>query len=113
MVRMTGFAAGMLLVATLASCTGKTPVPPDKKDYVGSWKGENGSRMTILSDGGCDFEQKKGNTTTSMNGGGVHWEGSKLIVKMGVSAEFVIDQPPTQVDGKWTMKLDGERFERQ
>ena len=58
------FALGLLLLVVLACSSSVTdspiPVPEDKKDYIGYWRGQSGKvsmKLNIASDGSVDYEQ--------------------------------------------------------
>ncbi len=87
----------------------KQPLAQDQMIYVGEWRGDKGSLITIRSDGTGDFKTKN----TKVTGGKVKIEGETLSIGLfGFASTWRIDKPPRLENGSWTMKLGGEKFTR-
>jgi hypothetical protein len=100
--------AGLLLLGLLVAC-GK-PVPPDKKAYVGEWR-EKAMRLLITQDGSVRYWRLKAGANVSIDGPLQGFEGDHFDVGVGpMSTRFIVDQPPMQVDGTWTMTVDGVKL---
>lgn len=99
------------LALTFSGCGKKTPIPQDKKDYVGTWISGTQDTIVIRADGAGNA--KVGNTTIS--GGSVEFpdKNSVSIKAIGLGPTLKINQPPQEVDGKWQVVLDGTTYFRQ
>jgi len=96
-------ALGILLFVALGCFGGKTePAPPE---YVGLWKGADGSILTIRADGSGDYE---GGSTKVTNGSVTINDGKLSLKLMGIGKTFQIDSAPSAD----RMTLDNINFKR-
>ncbi|PZO10110.1 MAG: hypothetical protein DCF27_03465 [Lysobacteraceae bacterium] len=95
----------LLLLLAVAACT--QPLPVDKRDYIGHWQGE-GVRLVVQADGQASYERVKDRRRTSINGPTHSFTTHGFKIGIGpLSASFKVRSPPTQIDGKWRMTVDG------
>jgi len=116
-------ALSMMLFALLACKLGKSgesnsnPIPDDKKNYIGEWRGflPGGSfQLSIGSDGSVNYERKEGSKSKSLSGGKISkFEGDDFVVKvLLISTTFKVTSPP-HLDGRlWKMTVDGVEVSR-
>ncbi|MBI5325352.1 MAG: hypothetical protein HZB41_08805 [Ignavibacteriae bacterium] len=99
------------LTLTFTGCGKKTPIPQDKKDYVGTWISETQDTIVIRANG--EGNAKVGSTTIS--GGSVEFQGksSVSIKAIGLGPTLKINQPPHEMEGRWMMVLDGTSYYKQ
>jgi len=97
------FLSSLLLL--LLACA--KPVPSDKANYVGNWKGRATS-LLITQDGSVVYKRIKGGVTTSINAPLQEFHDNNFDVGVGtLKTTFVVSKPPHQVKGKWKMIVDG------
>ena len=95
----------IITVLFLMSCA--TPVPPDKKDYVGEWRSKD-MYLLILQDGSVKYERLKGGATTKVTGPLKEFQGDNFVVGIAfIETTFVVSKPPFQENGVWKMIVDG------
>ena len=111
-------ALSLLLFAVLACSDGDTkdssasPIPPDKKDYIGHWRGAlpGGSfTLNIAPDGTVNYERKEGATSKSISSGKIKkFIGNDFEVEALIfSTTFKVEKPPYQDGQTWKMVVDG------
>ena len=90
----------------LAVSCGK-PVPPEKADYIGEWRGPS-MALLITKDGSVAYKRSKGGTTKSINGPLKGFEGDNFVVGVGpLKTTFVVTAVPHESNGRWKMVVDG------
>jgi hypothetical protein len=90
----------------LAACTGK-PLPADKADYAGRWRGP-GVTLEITADGHARYDRAEGNGRVKIDGPIQGFDGDDFVVGvMVVTTSFDVTAPPTETNGVWTMTVDG------
>lgn len=97
-----------MLSATLlvAACKGQ-PLPPDKADYAGRWRG-GGIDLVISPEGRVEYVKQQGKGRTEISGPLQGWQGDSFVVGvMTVKTKFEVTEPPHEVDGAWKMTVDG------
>jgi hypothetical protein len=95
----------VVLALVLTAC-GK-PVPEDKKDYVGEWKGV-GVNLALRAEGSVAYEKYEGNVQTSIRGPLQHLDDHEFEVGLPLfAARFSVSKPPHQENGEWRMTVDG------
>ncbi len=95
----------LVAILVLAACA--QPVPREKRDYVGEWRGD-GMQLAILQEGRVVYRRQRNGGRTSIDAPIKAYEGDDFIVGvMNVETRFVVNVPPRQVDGAWTMTVDG------
>lgn len=118
-------ALGLMLFAMLACSTGDAgtkdssagPIPADKKDYIGDWRGQfpGGSlRLSIGPDGTVNYERKEGSTSKSISNGTIKkFDGNDFEVEAFiVSTTFKVEKPPYRDGPVWKMTVDGVEVSR-
>lgn len=99
-----------VLLTVLSGCS--NPVPPEKSDYVGKWRSKE-MTLLILSDGTIDYQRYKNGGAVTVNGPLQAFDGDDFSVGIGfLSTTFEVSQPPTMVEGRWQMVVDGVRLTR-
>ena len=94
----------------LAACA--QPLPQDKLEYAGEWRGE-GTRLVISPSGLCDYERKRGGSSVSINAPIKQFEGDNFVVGVGpMTTTFVVSKPPHLANGRWRMVVDGVELTR-
>jgi hypothetical protein len=113
MRRLARSFATLLLCATLA-CGSFEPTPPPNPDFIGAWVSKDGSaKLAISSAGHVSYSRRDGSTTTNIDAPAQAWTDASFTVgAMGISTDFTIEKAPTQVDGVWTMTVDGIEYTR-
>ena len=97
-----------LVVATLCLTGCGMAVPTERSAYVGKWRGDTMS-LSIEHGGTVEYERKQGGVTKSVSAPIQEFIGDDFVVGMfGISTTFKVQVPPTEVDGIWTMVVDGE-----
>jgi hypothetical protein len=99
----------MVLSALLLSCADPTPVPPDKLDYVGLWVASD-QYISIFSNGRLEHKEKLSFGMHNRTESNFRFDGNTIKSDMLVS--FVVEKPPNNDNGKWTMQMDGVLYER-
>ena len=96
------------MAVLLAGCA--EPLPENRLDYVGQWRSKEMS-LLILADGTVAYERLKSGGTTSINGPMQGFEGDDFIVGLlFLTTRFEVSEPPHEVEGDWTMVVDGVRL---
>lgn len=89
-----------------------TPVPGDKRAYVGTWQGV-GFHLTITDDGGVDYRRVKGNTSTTITGPLKSFKGNDFIVgALFFTTTFEVQDPPYKEGDEWFMVVDGVELKK-
>jgi hypothetical protein len=104
----------MVLLATcallLAACG--EPLPQDKRDYAGEWRGAQ-VYLHISPGGRCVYERRRDSGNVSIDAPIQRFEGDDFLVGLGpLTTRFVVSRPPRIVDGKWKMTVDGVELTR-
>ena len=100
-----------LLAALLLTACGQ-PVPADKSNYVGDWRGKE-MRIVITSDGRVEYSRKNGENTTSVKAPLQGFDGDNFIAGVGfLRTTFVVTTPPHLVGAAWKMVVDGVELTR-
>ena len=116
-------ALSLMLFALLACKFGKSsestasPIPDDKKNYVGEWRGSfpGGTlQLSIAPDGTVNYERKEGSKSKNISGGKISkFEGDDFEVKVFlISTTFKVTEPPHQDGRSWKMTVDGVEVSR-
>ena len=113
---------GLILFALLACKFGKSdkatnPIPDDKKDYIGKWRGSFPGGTFLLSidpDGKVNYERKEGSKSKSISGGTLtKFDGNDFEVKvLLVSTTFKVSSPPHKDGQLWKMTVDDVELSR-
>lgn len=87
------------------------PLPAAQRQYVGVWKGSNGSRLTIRNNATADCETRK----VGIQGGHIDIDVARRTLRVKLlrfEERWRIDKVPQTRGGVTVMVLDGERFRR-
>jgi hypothetical protein len=104
---MIAFAAVLL-----AGCAAAVPVPADKQDYIGDWRGKTSS-LSIAPNGYVSYERQDGNISESVSGPITKFESRGFTVNaLIVTREFKVESAPVRGNGVWKMTVNGEALEK-
>ncbi len=85
------------------------PLAADKMKFVGEWKGDAGTLITIYANGTGDYRA----TGKSITGGRVIFTEDTLRIGLfGIYKTWGIEAAPHLSGDEWTMTLDNEAFRR-
>lgn len=94
----------MLLVA----CGGIDSIPPEKKDYIGTWYGQY-MVISISAEARVDYKYKKGGSSKSIDGPIQEFIGDNFKVgALGIDTTFVVSKVPYFEDNVWKMVIDDQ-----
>ena len=100
----------LAVVGVLAGCA--KPVPQEKADYVGEWRGR-AMALLITQDGSVAYERIKGGARTKITGPIQGFKGDDFVVGIPVfNTTFEVSRPPHEEGGKWKMTVDGVELTR-
>ena len=100
-------AACALLVAACGE-----PLPQAKLGYAGEWQAPS-VYLLITPDGRVEYKRRREGGNVSIEAPIKEFEGDNFVVGVGpFTTTFVVSQPPTLVDGKWRMTVDGVELTR-
>lgn len=103
----------LVLALGLGVACSPNPLPPDRLDYAGHWKGP-GIDLVITAEGRASYDKKGGATSVHVDGPIQGFSGDDFVVGMMVMrTKFVVSAPPTERGGVWTMTVDGIELVRQ
>jgi hypothetical protein len=99
------------LVLFTSACKGQ-PLPADKAEFAGHWRG-GGVDLVIRPEGHVTYEKVEGKGRVQVEGPLQGWKGNDFVVGvMVVKTTFKVSEPPHEVDGVWTMTMDGVQLTR-
>ena len=105
-------AAALLFACALLLAACGEPLPKDKLDYAGEWRGPQ-VYLLITPGGRCEYERRREAGNVSIDAPIQRFEGDNFVVGLGpLTTTFVVSQPPRIVDGKWKMTVDGVELTR-
>lgn len=84
-----------------------------KKDYVGLWMSERGSRLALDERGRVAFVKAEGGMNESFNAPVAAFNGNDIELHLFVKVTIPVTEPPHLVDGKWRMTAKGIVFFRE
>lgn len=103
--------AALLAALLLSGCKGQ-PLPADKAEFAGHWRG-GGIDLVIRPEGHVTYEKAEGKGKVEISGPLQGWQGEDFVVGvMVVKTKFDVTAPPHEVDGVWVMELDGIELTR-
>jgi hypothetical protein len=106
---MRSFAA-LCMVLLLAACG--QPVPADKSEYVGDWRGKE-MRLLITQDGRVEYSRRNGQSTTNVSAPLQGFDGDNVVAGVGfLRTTFVVSKPPHLEGAAWKMVVDGVELTR-
>jgi hypothetical protein len=107
-LRSTLVAASLLLPA----CNKAEPLPSDKADYAGQWRG-GGMDLLITADGGCAYKRVSAGGSTEVNGPIKRFDGDDFVVGfLFIETTFDVTAAPTETPEGWKMTVDGVEVTR-
>ncbi len=99
------------LVLVASACKGQ-PLPADKAEFAGHWRG-GGIDLVIQPEGHVSYEKSEGKGHVEVSGPLRGWVGNDFVVGvMVVKTTFKVNTAPHQVDGVWRMTMDGVELTR-
>ncbi len=100
-----------LVLAVLALLVGcAKPLPEDKRSYVGLWK-SNEVSLLITASGRLEYENRGGSAKTSISAPIKELTDEKISAGiLFLSTEFVINRPPREENGLWSLVVDGKEL---
>lgn len=102
-----------ILLSTLLLNGCAQPLPADRADYAGDWRG-NGVSLLITPDGNVVYHREEDGSTVSIDAPLKGFDGDDFEVGIGpLVTRFDVGQPPTEADGEWTMEVDGRMLRRE
>jgi len=100
----------LVAAALLAACSPSTlytPLPADRLDYAGDWRGE-GVSLRIEPGGRVIYARKDGSMSKSLDAPLKEFKGNNFVVGVAfMKTEFVVAAPPHADAGVWKMTVDG------
>jgi hypothetical protein len=100
------------LVALLAACSAK-PVPPEKSEFVGTWKGPKMS-ISITQAGKVTYERSDGWIPKSATGNLQRFHSDNFDIDVwGYGLTFIVSLPPHPFGDKTRMIVDGVELIKQ
>ena len=103
----TAALAMLLSMALILLSACAKPLPPERQDYVGHWRGP-GVELLIRGDGHIAYKRSKGGASTSIEAPIQAFEGDDFTVGIGpLGTRFDVTAPPREIDGVWRMTVDG------
>ena len=98
----------VLLASALAlTACSAGPLPPDKQDYAGHWRGD-GMDLIIEHSGDVRFKRVEGKGQVEISGPISEWHDEDFVVGvMVMKTKFDVAEAPKEVDGVWIMTVDG------
>jgi hypothetical protein len=98
----------ILVALVVAGCASE--LPADKKDYVGLWK-NNEVSLLITQSGRLEYENKGGSAKTSISAPIKAFTDQKITAGLlFFTTDFVINRPPREEHGIWSMVIDGREL---
>lgn len=102
---MSRLRALLLVPGLLIACSAE-PLPADKADYAGHWRGK-GVDLVIEASGQVQYRKAKGKGQVEISGPITQWIDEDFVVGvMVVKTKFDVTEPPHEVDGIWMMTVD-------
>ena len=107
---LKSFLVCIMCVAGLVGCA--NPLPEEKLHYIGEWQSSE-MGLLILADGTVAYKRLKNGGASSVNGPLKEFKGDDFIVGFSfLTTTFKVTEAPHQVDGVWTMIVDGVTLTR-
>jgi len=104
--RKTCFYCLLILVPFLLACSGK-PVPEEKRDYIGVWKGPNVT-LEIYSQGRVHYRKIHGGGSTKISAPIKEFIGNDFVTGvLFFKTRFRVSRPPYREGGRLKMVVDG------
>ena len=112
---------GGLLMLLIFSCNSKTPIPQEKKSYIGTWRSDSGIVIIINEDGTGSLKQNISHDTKDFKSLGiavapafindllVKFEGEKkmsLSRQFYYAKEYIVGVTPYSENGQYKMILN-------
>ena len=101
----------LVVLLLVSACKGQ-PLPADKLEYAGQWRG-GGVDLVITADGGVSYRKVSGSSTIEINGPLKGFDGDDFVVGvMVMKTGFDVTAPPHEEGGAWKMTVDGVEVTR-
>lgn len=105
----------LMAAALLAACSPSTlytPLPADRLDYAGDWRG-GGISLRIEPGGRVIYARKDGSMNKSLDAPLKEFKGNNFVVGLAfMKTEFFVAAPPHEEGGSWKMTVDGVELTR-
>ncbi len=103
----------LLLTGVFAiACNSAEPLPADRADYEGRWRGD-GVTLTITAAGHVSYDRAEGKGRVQVDGPIAGWKGDGFVVGvMTMKTAFEVTAPPHEVGGAWMMTVNGDELLR-
>jgi hypothetical protein len=99
-------------LALLTATAVASPIPPDKKDYIGQWAG-HGLELAFSAEGTISYKAKDGAFTKSFEGLWDGMDGNFIMMNVLLAKKPLrVDEPPHQEQGVWVMTINGAKMLR-
>ncbi len=83
------------------------PVPPDKRDFIGTWRG-GGMTLVITAEGRVEYERARGTVKKTLSAPLRAFVGDDLVVGIpGLTTTFIAERRPFRDGEDWKMRIDG------
>ena len=100
----------IVCLIALVACSGLT-IPEEKKQYIGDWQSSN-VRILITEDGYLHYIKQEGMTTT-IDAPLTGFDEDGFSSGIGcIKTKFIVNEKPTEENGRWTMTVDGHKLIR-
>ncbi len=83
-----------------------------RRDYVGSWRSDEGSSIDIEENGALSYSKVGGQRTTRYSLPIAAFNGDDIVCKAMLTLVIKVTEPPQEVNGRWQMVADGMTFHR-
>ena len=104
------FGCGSLVLAAPPDVLSALSGP--KRDYVGVWKSEAGSTLSIDPSGNVLLDTREGGSSKRLQAPIAAFSGNDIQMRAFVTITIAVSEPPRQVGGTWQMVADGVRYAR-
>lgn len=85
----------------------------EKRDYVGVWSSDRGSRLEIREDGALSIRKaERAGSSTQFSLPIAAFSGDDIVCRAMVTLNIKVSQPPSRVGGRWEMVAEGITFHR-
>ena len=99
--------AGAVAAAALLVAACSEPIPLERADYVGVWRGTD-VFLQITAAGAVNYERRGGSGNVKIQAPLKRFDGDDFIVGIGpFTTRFKVSRPPHLDGARWRMVVDG------